>query len=154
VGLRDALLLLVRWRLAGYSYRLTAAYQYFVENRSPSELAKEYRVTRNALVGYLARLALANGDYISQRYAGIGRLLRAVYPVLCEVEPVFTAVDGVYICTLCGKRVRSSPLAHLEREHRREVEKVGRYVVKLSRNPQLWNRRPEARIQSSRPVSP
>ena len=86
MGCSEVIRLLVRWALRNEHHKIAAAYLYYVENRSISEIAHELGKPRTTVRGWVLRVAQRNGGG-STSYRGLSRLLREVYPIVFSLPP-------------------------------------------------------------------
>lgn len=83
---------LVGLALSGRGVIVSALYDYFTKNESPSRISARYGVDKTRLRGYINRFVAKVGSHDRAR-----TLLSLVYPRLCRVKPV--VVNNR--CTIC-----------------------------------------------------
>ena len=84
MGCAGVVELLVRWALQNEHHKVLAAYMYYVENRSPSEIATVIHHQRLAVRGWVQRLRERCGG----PDARIARVVRLAFPVVFTIPPV------------------------------------------------------------------
>lgn len=125
MGYREIVKYLVTHRLAGNSIILFSVRDYFVENLSPSDIAHRYRISKFKIRGYVGRVQ----SFVDNRFFVAREVIRRVFPLVMNYDPVILRLNGKCYCLLCDKCFsvnnweESAVLAmHVRYRHRRHVE--------------------------------
>jgi len=117
VGCSGVVELLVRWALQNEHIKILAVYMYYVENRSPSEIATAVHYPRLAVRGWVQRLKeKCNGPDTR-----VSKVVRLAFPIVFALPPAAK-----------GKRVDPGTLRKVTREVLEELRKI------LSANPRYF----------------
>lgn len=123
--MEDTVVALVRFlvikRLAGNSSTLMVVKEYFVDGVSPSSISYKYRVSKFRVRGYIQRvIEKTRNSYLASL------IIKQVFPLILEVEPVVIKVNEKYVCLLCDQSFDSEVTAenHLRRKHEGHISKT------------------------------
>ncbi|MBW2675539.1 MAG: hypothetical protein JRD89_19370 [Deltaproteobacteria bacterium] len=112
--LRDVARYLVVKALVGRNI-IEPLYEYLVLNKPISEVAERHGLTKNQLRGYADRIREKSfGSYARAR-----AYLKALYPFIKKIKPIFICdEDGYCMCVLCKKVVGNGGYErHIETNH-------------------------------------
>lgn len=118
---------LVLRRLAADGTFIAVMYGYFVEGKSPSELADIAGMSRTAVRAKIQRFRGSLHD------VQVKHLLTKVLPHVNGISPIILKLNGKHYCLLC-ERVVPNPITHIRSKHRDILQKLTQHVISKARN--------------------
>ena len=98
--IEEAVEYLVIKKLSGDLTSIEALKRYFINNESPSDIARELNISKFMVRGWIERIY---EKCRSHRRAA--RVIAAVTPHVMKVDAVVLRVNGSAYCILCGRRL-------------------------------------------------
>jgi len=117
----NALELLIVRALVGEKDRIKMIAEYYINNKSPSEIEREYGISRYAV------LSLADRARNGMKILEYTRMLNKVLDYVLSIEPIMVKNGGRWKCRICGAVV-GKPHAHIISKH---MDVVKHYTSKI-----------------------
>ena len=118
---RDLIRYLITKRLVGNTIILMSLKNYFIDNISPSEIGRRYRVDKFVVRRWIDKCLKECGSH-----SMAADILSATFKHILELNPIVLPIGGKYYCLLCDEVLDSEvkALHHVKTEHRNLLDDI------------------------------